>query len=109
MGRAAVKPTNDVAGKDAGESEGHVVMAWIRVQNLPDAKASKLPAGVSSRENWINNFHMGKQMAADFGLAGAPISGNVWLLPVSIVKSVQRCAGGSPCQGEPLRCLSLLR
>jgi hypothetical protein len=32
---------------------------------------------------------MGKQMTAGVGLAGAPISGNAWLPPVGIVKSVQ--------------------
>jgi hypothetical protein len=77
MGRAAVKPTNDVAGKDAGESEGRTVMVWIRVQHLPGVKTSRLPAGVSSRGNWINNFHVGRQMTAGFSLAGAPTSGNV--------------------------------
>ena len=51
-------------GKDAGGSEGEAVMASIRVQNLPGVKTSRLPAGVSSRENRINNFHLGKQMTA---------------------------------------------
>jgi hypothetical protein len=32
---------------------------------------------------------MGKQMTADFGLAGAPISSNAWLLPQIIVKLIQ--------------------
>jgi hypothetical protein len=67
--------------KDAGESEGRAVMAWIRVQDLPGAKTSRLPAGVSSRGNRINNFYMGKQMTAGLGLAGAPTSGNAWLPP----------------------------
>ena len=35
--------------KDAGKSEGDAVMASIRVQNLPGAKANRLPAGVLSR------------------------------------------------------------
>ena len=30
------------------------------------------------------------QIAADFGLTVGPISGNVWLLSVGIVESVQR-------------------
>jgi hypothetical protein len=50
--------------KDAGGSEGDAVMASIRVQNSPGVKTSRLPAGVSSRGNRINNFHMGKQMMA---------------------------------------------
>jgi len=52
--------------KDAGGSQGDAVMALIRVQNLPGVKTSRLPAGVLSRENRINNFHMGKQMTAGY-------------------------------------------
>jgi hypothetical protein len=58
--------------KDAGESESDAVMASIRVQNLPGVKTSRLPAGVSSRENRINNFHMGRQMTADYNLLVRP-------------------------------------
>ena len=58
--------------KDAGESEGDVVMASIRVQNLPGVKTSRLPAGVLLRENRINNFHMGKQMMAVYKLLVHP-------------------------------------
>jgi hypothetical protein len=47
-------------------------MALIRVQNLPGVKTSRLPAGVLSRENWINNSHMGKQMTAGDDLLVRP-------------------------------------
>ena len=36
--------------EEVGESECHPVMGWIRVQNLPGTKVSKLPTGVESRE-----------------------------------------------------------
>jgi hypothetical protein len=36
--------------EEAGESKCHSVMGWIRVQNLPGAKVSRLPVGVESRE-----------------------------------------------------------
>jgi hypothetical protein len=42
--------------KDAGASESRAVTARIRVQDLPGAKASRLPAGVSLRENTANHF-----------------------------------------------------
>ena len=58
--------------KDAGESEGRAVTARIRVQNLPGVKTSRLPAGASSRGNRINNFNMGKQMAAGYNLLVRP-------------------------------------
>ena len=58
--------------KDAGESEGDAVMASIRVQDLPGVKTSRLPAGVLSRENRINNLHMGKQMMAGYTLLVHP-------------------------------------
>jgi len=58
--------------KDAGESEGDAVMASIRVQNLPGVKTNRLPAGVLSRGNRINNFHMGKQMMAGYNLLVRP-------------------------------------
>jgi len=47
-------------------------MASIQVQNLPGVKTSRLPAGVSSQENWINNLHMGKQMMAGYNLLVRP-------------------------------------
>jgi hypothetical protein len=81
--------------KDAGGSEGEAVMASIWVQNLPSVKTSRLPAGVSSRGDRINNLYMGKQMTAGYP-AGAPINGNVWLLPVGIVKSAQEWLVGLP-------------
>jgi hypothetical protein len=58
--------------KDAGGSEGEAVMASIRVQNLPGVKTSRLPAGVLSRGNRRNNFHMGKQMSAGYNLLVRP-------------------------------------
>ena len=63
-------------------------MAWIAVKTLPHLKRGKLPTGVSSRKTWTNNLDIGKQMTADFGLAGAPMSSNAWLLSPIIVKSV---------------------
>jgi len=58
--------------KDAGGSEGDAEMVSIRVQNLPGVKTSRLPAGVSLRENRINNFYMGKQMMAGYNLLVRP-------------------------------------
>jgi hypothetical protein len=63
VGRSQDQPITQRV-QDAGGSEGDAVMASIRVQNLPDVKTNRLPAGVLSRENRINNFHMGKQMMA---------------------------------------------
>ncbi len=42
--------------KDAGESEGRAVTARIGVQDLPHAKAGRLPAGVSLRDNTANRL-----------------------------------------------------
>ncbi len=75
--------------KDVGESEGRFVMKRIAVQDLPHLKEGRLPKGVSSRERWANDLDVGKQMTADFSLAGAPMNSNAWLLPLIIVKSVQ--------------------
>ena len=75
--------------KDVGKSEGYAVTAWIAVQDLPHLKRGRIPTGVSSRERWANDLNGGKQMTADFGLAGAPLRRNAWLLPSNIVKSVQ--------------------
>ena len=36
--------------KEVGISECHFVMEWIRVQDLPGTKASRLPTGVGSRQ-----------------------------------------------------------
>ena len=36
--------------EEVGESECHPVMGWIRVQDLPGPKGSRLPTGVESRE-----------------------------------------------------------
>jgi hypothetical protein len=64
---------------DAGKSEGPFVMKGIEVALVratsPYVKAGRLPAGVSSRENLINYPKVGKQMTADFGLAGASADG----------------------------------
>jgi hypothetical protein len=54
------------------KANGDAVMVWIRVQNLPGVKTSRLPAGVSSRGNRINNFHRGKQMTAGYNLLVHP-------------------------------------
>jgi len=53
-GRKVVRPTAAVRVKEIGESEGLAVMAGIRAGVLPGAKASRLPIGVSSRDNLIN-------------------------------------------------------
>lgn len=87
VGRSQDQPMRQWV-KDAGESEGYAVMAWIAVQTLPHLKRGRLPAGVSSRKTWTNDLDMGKQMTADFGLAGALMNSNVWLPPQIIVKSV---------------------
>jgi len=42
--------------KDVGESESRAVMVRIRVQDLPGAKASRLPTGVSLRDSLGNLF-----------------------------------------------------
>ncbi len=61
-----------------------IKVALARV-TLPYAKAggveisTQLPAGVSSRENLNNRSKVGKQMTADFGLAGAPADENRWM------------------------------
>jgi hypothetical protein len=36
--------------KEVGESKGHPGMGWIRVQDLPGPKGSRLPTGVESQE-----------------------------------------------------------
>ncbi len=80
VGRSQDQPMGQWV-EEAGKSEGYAVMAWIAVQDLPHLKRSRLPTGVSSRERWANDLERGKQMTADFGLAGAPISRDAWLLP----------------------------
>ncbi len=94
---------------DAGKSEGPFVMIGIKVALVratsPYAKAGRLPAGVSSRENLNNRSKAGKQMTADFGLAGAPADGKTVGWPqVCIVKS-SYSKGGASYQGR-LRGLS---
>lgn len=53
-GRNAVRPTMALRVEEAGKSEGRAVMARIRDETYPGAKASRLPAGVSSREGPVN-------------------------------------------------------
>jgi len=81
--------------KDAGGSEGGAVMALIRVQYLPGVKTSRLPAGVSSRENRRNNFDLGRQMMAGYILLVRPDTETCRCPPVSIVKSAQEWVDGS--------------
>jgi len=81
--------------KHAGGSESDAVMALIRVQNLPGLKTSRLPAGVSSRENQRNNFDMGKQMMAGYILLVRPNTETCSCPPVGIVKSAQEWFDGS--------------
>jgi len=40
--------------EDRGESECLAVMAGIRTETLSDAKAGRLPLGLTSQENLIN-------------------------------------------------------
>ncbi len=62
-------------------------MRGIGVQTLPYPKGELTSKpGVSSRESWINHLKAGKQMTADFGLAGALIDGNVRWQQAFIVK-----------------------
>ena len=53
-GRKVVRPTAAVRVEEVGESERSAAMAEIRAETSPGAKASRLPTGVSSRENLIN-------------------------------------------------------
>jgi hypothetical protein len=55
-GRKAVRPTVALRVKEAGKSEGRAAAARIRGATSPGAKASRLPAGVSSREGLINRL-----------------------------------------------------
>ncbi len=73
--------------KDGGKSECLVVMAGIGVQTLPHPHGALTSyPGVSSPESLINHLKVGKQMTADFGLAGAPADGDVGWQPAGIVK-----------------------
>jgi hypothetical protein len=53
-GRKAARPTAALRAEEAGESERRAAMAWIRDETSPGAKASRLPVGVSSREELTN-------------------------------------------------------
>jgi len=96
--------------KDAGESEGRFVMnrIGVRQSNLialsPPAKAGRLSAGLSARENLKKPSQEGKQMTAGVVLIGAPthnqtvdwaslnwrkLEGNVRRLQARIVQAVQ--------------------
>ena len=73
--------------KDGGKSESPLVMRGIGVQTLPHPQGALTSyPGVSSRESWINHLKVGKQMTADFGLAGAPADGDVGWRQAGIVK-----------------------
>jgi len=68
----------DLRVKDGGKSEGPFVVKGIGVQTLPHPKgALTSKPGVWSRESLTNYLKVGKQMTADFGLAGAPADGDV--------------------------------
>ncbi len=85
--------------EDRGKSECLFVMNRIRIERLPGAKAGRLPRGLTSRDNLINDVR-GK---ADDGKAGAAsgkgqqwdainwlnIEANVSRLQARIVKAVQ--------------------
>ncbi|MBU3948993.1 MAG: hypothetical protein KJ826_12340 [Proteobacteria bacterium] len=49
-GKQSVRSAIDKWVEEVGKSKCHSVMEWIRVQNLPGTKVSRLPAGVESRE-----------------------------------------------------------
>lgn len=40
--------------REAGESEGQVVIVWIGVRTLPHSKGCQLPAGLLSRNDLKN-------------------------------------------------------
>lgn len=61
--------------KECGKSERPTVMAGIRAETSPDAKAGRLPCGHSWRENFDQSLYEGKQMTvigAKATGAGAP-------------------------------------
>lgn len=97
LGRAVARPTDEAVGKGCWKkrrpfcNEADSGSCNPTDCHLPHLKRGRLPTGVSSRETWVNDLNMGKQMTADFGLAGASMSSNAWLLPSNIVKSVQLC------------------
>jgi hypothetical protein len=69
-------------------------MRGIGVQTLPHPQgALTSKPGVSSRESLPNHLKAGKQMTADFGLAGAPADRNIGWLQVRIVKGKLAEAG----------------
>ena len=50
------EPQGELTGKwveEVGKSECCSVMEWIRVQDLPGTKVSRLPTGVGSRETSV--------------------------------------------------------
>ena len=55
----------EVRVKDEGESERRSVMERIRGATSPGAKASRLPSGLSSRENLSKPTKEAKQMTAE--------------------------------------------
>lgn len=95
--------------KDAGESEG------VRCNGVDTGPAFARRKNEQTSSRCLVTRKPEKQLSygkADDGRsyhAGAPMNGNVWLPPVGIVKSAHVCAGGSPCQGALLRCLSGMR
>ena len=86
LGRAVVRPTDEAVGKGCWRKRMLLCNEADSGSNFAAPERGKLPTGVSSRKTGTNDLDMGKQMAADFGLAGAPMSSNAWLLPLIIVK-----------------------
>jgi len=53
------EPTGLLVQED-GKSEGHAVIAGIKSETFPCAKASRLPSGLSARENLRKTIKGGK-------------------------------------------------
>lgn len=60
---------------DIGKSEGHAVMAWIRVSTSPGTKVGPRPIDGASRDRLENRYCGGKQMdAAALGVCASGIA-----------------------------------
>ena len=56
LGKSTARATHGHAGQDAGRSECRPVVGRIQVRNLPGAKASRRPAGVSLQDRLENRL-----------------------------------------------------
>ena len=109
LGRTVARPTDSAAGKGCWRKRRRrcngvdTGSEFARRENEQTSSRCLVTRKLDKQPSY------GKADDGSLQPAGAPISGNVWLPPVGIVKSAQECAGGSPCQGVPLRCLSGMR